>query len=346
MRRSLRVGCLVAVGAACVTSLGHAQLALRLSVEQRGDAVLIGNTLAQNCAPELPAPQVGTVGNCGANDEDSGADVFWSLGTAGQGPPVANVSVTASEASSAALLTLPEGATVTHARLYWSAFAGAGDRTRATLSRVPGESLAVTAPAAVTAADNENTFYQASADVTAFVQAGGAGVYRLGGIDAADPVGLDDTSYYAAWWLLVFYSLASEPVRYLGLYDGFERVANGSTSVTLSGFEVPPGAVDARLGVVAFEGDGSSDGDQVRVGAAAPLAAADAVGRADNFFDGSRRGASGAALAVAGDLPETSGEPDSWSGLDLHTVDVASAFAPGQTSAEFLATTEEDRFFL
>jgi uncharacterized repeat protein (TIGR01451 family) len=116
--------------------------------------------------------------------------------------------------------------------------------------------------------------------------------------------------------------------------------------VTLSGFEVPPGAVDARLGVVAFEGDGSSDGDQVRVGAAAPLAAADAVGRADNFFDGSRRGASGAALAVAGDLPETSGEPDSWSGLDLHTVDVASAFAPGQTSAEFLATTEEDRFFL
>lgn len=43
----------------------------------RGDFVLFGNTLGQNCAPGVPAPVVGTVSSCGTNTEDDGIDVYW-----------------------------------------------------------------------------------------------------------------------------------------------------------------------------------------------------------------------------------------------------------------------------
>jgi clumping factor A len=349
MTRSLRgvpfplLAASAVVGQLALAAPASAQLAPRLAVEQRGDVALIGNTLAHNCADDVPEPVVGSVGACGGDQDDSGADVLWSLGADGQGPPVASTSVSPDEASSVAVLALPQGAEVTHARLYWSAMDGEGNRELATLSRLAAE-LQVEASATATFDENGNTFYQSSADVTEFVRAGGAGAYRVGGVDIADPVGLDDSAHYAAWWLVVFYSLASEPVRHLGVYDGFVRVGEESSSVTLSGFEIPPGPVQARLGVVAYEGDGTVDGDQLRVGAAAPLGAADAVGAADNFFDGSRRGISGAPIAAPGDLPEASGAPDSLSGLDLHVLDIADVLAPGQTSAEVAASTTSDSF--
>ena len=340
---------LAGAGSLSVASDSRAQLGPRLSVEQRGDVVLIGNTLAQNCADDVPAPVVGTIGACGSDQDDSGADVLWSLGAAGVGPPVANTSVNPEQAASVSVLTLPEGAEVTHARLYWSAMDGEGSRDFASVARLAPDlqvqsELQLESAATATFEEEDNTFFQASADVTDFVRAGGAGAYRVSGVDMADPVGLDDTAHYAAWWLVVLYSLASEPVRHLGVYDGFVRVGEDGSAVTLSGFEVPPGPVDARLAVVAYEGDGTLDGDQLRVGAAAPLGAADAVGVANNFFDGSRRGVSGAPLAAPGDLPETSGAPDSLSGLDLHVVDIADVLAPGQTSAEVVATTNNDSF--
>lgn len=347
--RYLLSAAILGVGALGVASDAHAQLAPRLRVEQRGDAVLIGNTLAQNCADDVPAPVVGTVGACGSDQDDSGADVLWSLGADGTGAPVANSSVDPEEAASVAVLTLPPGAEVTHARLYWSAMDGEGARDFASVARLAPDrqvqaELQVESVATATFEEDDATFFQASADVTDFVRAGGAGAYRVSGVDIADPVGLDDTAHYAAWWLVVFYSLASEPVRHLGVYDGFVRVGQEQSSVTLSGFEVPPGPVEARLGVVAYEGDGTLDGDQLRIGAAAPLGAADAVGVVNNFFDGSRRGISGAPVAAPGDLPETSGAPDSLSGLDLHVLDIADVLAPGQTSAEVVATTNNDSF--
>jgi uncharacterized repeat protein (TIGR01451 family) len=175
----------------------------------------------------------------------------------------------------------------------------------------------------------------------------GAGPYRLSGIDAADPVGQDDTAYYAAWWLVVFYALDSEPVRHLGLYDGLGLVDVGApVGATLTGFEVPGSGIDGKLGVVAFDGDVGLDGDQLRFGPLAPLGAAAALDDSNDFFDGSRRAVSGAPLGVSGDLPQLTGGAGSLSGVDFHVVDVGARLAPGQTSAEVLALTSSDRFFL
>jgi uncharacterized repeat protein (TIGR01451 family) len=333
----------LAAGVLGAAGSSHAALVEAFSAEQRGDFVLIGNTLAQDCAPEVAAPQVGDVGNCGAQSDDTGADVLWSV--AAEGDATANTSVTAAEASSVAVLALPPGAIVTRAELFWSALSGGGDVTHATLGHGTSE-LGVEAARTRSAVDGTNEFYQSAADVTSFVRTELGGGYRLSGIDAADPVGLDESAYYAGWWLVVFYSLDSEPLRRLVLLDGLDVVDGDSTSsVALSGFGLPTD-FDAKLGVVGFDGDSALDGDELRFGPGAPLGAGDALGVSDNFFDASRRDVSGAASSVAGDRPQTSGAPGSLSGVDLHVVDVASRMQVGQTSAEVLATSDNDRFFL
>jgi clumping factor A len=323
----------------------RAQLVERFSVDQRGGFALIGNTLAHDCAVNVD-PLVGNVGNCGANSaDDSGADVLWSVGEASTAP-LASTAVDVAEAASVAVLELPEGASVTRAELYWSAQAGAGVATRATFGR-GGVSANVLADRTAVSVADDNDYYQSSADVTAFVRELGPGAFRLSGIDAADPVGLDDSAYYAGWWLVVFYALDSASVRHLGLYDGLELVdVDEPVGATLAAFEVPREGIDGQLGVVAFDGDGDLEGDALRFGPLAPLGAAAALAPANNFFDASRRDSSGAPLSVGGDLPRSSGDSGSMSGVDLHVVDVGSTLEAGQTSAEVLALTSSDRFFL
>jgi clumping factor A len=342
-RRAERIGCLM-LSIASWSLASRAQVAERFAIDQRGDFALIGNTLAEDCA--LPvAPVVGEVGACGANADDTGSDVLWSVAEDGSAP-IASTAVSPAEAASIATLALPEGASITHAELFWSAQAGAGDGGAATLAR---GAVAVSVPAADTLASvaDTNDYYQSSADVTAFVRDLGAGPYRVSGIDAADPVGRDDTAYYAAWWLVVFYALDSEPLRHLGLYAGFGVVnVDEPISATLAGFEVPRSGIDGKLGVVGFDGDADLDGDQVRFGRLAPLGDAARLDASNNFFDGSRRSVSGAPLSVSGDRPQFTGDSGSLSGVDLHVVDVGATLAPGQTSAELLALTTSDRYFM
>src|SRR5438105_635759 len=65
--------------------------ALRYQINQKGDFVLLGNTLGQNCGPGVPAPVVGNVGACGSNTADTAPDIFWrsddATGTASAGVP-------------------------------------------------------------------------------------------------------------------------------------------------------------------------------------------------------------------------------------------------------------------
>lgn len=337
-------GLIVLAALTAWASPSRAQVVERFSVDQRGDFALIGNTLAHDCAVVVDS-LVGTVGNCGANSADSGADVLWSVGEESTAA-LASTAVGVAAAASVAVLELPAGARVTRAELYWSAQAGAGVATQATFGR-GGISTSVRADQTVSTVADGNDYYQSSADVTALVRELGPGPFRLSGIDAANPVGLEDSAYYAGWWLVVFYALESAPVRHLGLYDGLAVVnVDEPVSATLGPFEVPTDGIDGKLGVVAFDGDGDLDGDALRFGARAPLGAAAALAPSSNFFDASRRDSSRAPVSVDGDLPRSSGDSGSMSGVDLHVVDIGSTLEPGQTSAEVLALTSSDRFFL
>ncbi len=325
---------------------------LRFQVDQPGDFVMFGNTLAQDCRTGVPAPVVGTVGDCGgtsASTEDTGADVFWAADDPISGSATASIAITADQRRSSAVLTLPPGALVTYARLYWSAELAQADLA-ATLEVPGGARQDVVADAWVTAVRpfaQDTHFYQATADVTDLVrdatQGGTTTAFRVSGVDSVEFAASVDEMSYASWTIVVFLFDPAQPNRNLSLFDGLDVVdKNSSAVVELSGFHVPLAGFDARLGVVAYEGDGSIAGDSLSFNGST---LSDATNTADNFFNGSRS-TLGIPQSNAGDLPQLTGAAGSMSGIDMDVVDVAPLLAPGDTRAVIQASTTQDVYLL
>ncbi|HEX5748338.1 MAG TPA: OmpA family protein [Archangium sp.] len=343
--------------------------------DQHGNFVLIGNTLGQGCNEETPAPVVGTVGDkCGkhGSGDDTSPDYFWTIqSVAGAERAVADPDVLPGNARSRASLELPKGARVTYARIYWAATRSNSQRPSDRSPELPDTTAELTflrdvpmgaqetrsLTADVTFASDRKVTqdfqYQASLDVTDFVQEYGPGLYQLGGVDTIDLRGRYFSSefMFTAWWMVVFYELDSEPMRDLKLYDGLDPVAGSDITVNLRGFYVPEYANEAKLGVVAFDGDEYDKGDwldfnEFRMG--------NSLNPGDNFFNGTRShqplaaGSVGmpeaVAVSVPGDLPQLTGTQGSLSGLDLDVVDVT--MAAGSQTAEVKVGTSGDIFWL
>ncbi|WP_158617679.1 Ig-like domain-containing protein [Corallococcus sp. CA049B] len=334
---------------ALLPQVASAAPALRYQVDQRGDFVLFGNTLSQECRSGTPAPLVGTVGACGSNITDQASDVHWT--TDGL-TAFADTSVDPADTKSQAVLVLPAGAVVTYARLYWGAVRSVPSRTgptqpgtSVTLSRVGAGAFttAVTADSSRSISSSGNYTYQSTADVTALVQQRGTGAYLLAGADTLDFRNVDDTLPYSGWAMVVFYRLASEPLRNLTLFDGLDAVSSGvSATATLSGFLVPASGYTAKLGVIAYEGENSFSGDALNFNG---VALSDAQNPVNNFFNGTRSRL-GVAQSNEGDLPRFAGTPGTTEGLDLDVVDITSRVSAGQTSATVSATSTADQYLL
>ncbi len=329
-----------------------AQQALRVQVDQHGDFVMIGNTIGFDCGAGsgVPAPVVGTVLCSGGSLGDSAPDEFWRddpiLNTAN-----ANATVTPDNARSSAVLSLPPTATVTHAYLYWAAKRNSADNN-VILDRPGSFADAINASAANQFTANITgfgTYYESVADVTGSVQANGPGVYRVSGIAADDFRGANNEVQFGGWTMVVLFSDPTEPPRNLAVFDGLTRVdGNQSATATLSGFLVPNAGFDAKLGVIAYEGDNTVTGDSLRFGTA-PLSGADALtdgqNPANNFFNSTRSNL-GNAVSVAGDLPQLTGGPASMGSFDFDVVDISDRVSAGQTSADIEATTSGDVYLL
>ncbi|HEY6881287.1 MAG TPA: isopeptide-forming domain-containing fimbrial protein [Polyangiales bacterium] len=335
-----------------LTSSALADQKLRVQVDQRGDFMMIGNTLGWDCGAGAPAPLVGTVPtDCGITSFDTSADAFWRADEPGDGQATASLSYTAADARSTSYLDLPDGAVVSHAFLYWGARreVPAAD-TSATLER-PG---VFTQTVFATASSSVPAFafgyaYQSVADVTSLVRAHGDGPFRVSGVDVTDLPSTHQEVLFAGWGLVVFYRLDSDPPRNLALFDGLDAIdIGGQSSVALSGFLVPNAGFDAKFGVLVYEGDEALSGDSLLFGQGSLTQAnalSDAENPTNNFFNGTRS-LLGKAVSHAGDLPRLSGQPSTMAGLDLDVVDVTSRVVGGQTSVNLRATTTLDSYFL
>lgn len=146
-------------------------------------------------------------------------------------------------------LTIPRGARVVWARLYWG---GATSAVTDPAVRLAAPGAAVTRVHAVPddvyrTADG----YQASADVTELVAGGGR--YAVDGVRADHRAA---TGAYGGWKLLVVYADRTAPRRTVTIYDGFLpgqasalRVARGAASAPTAA------STRSQVGVVAFGGD-------------------------------------------------------------------------------------------
>jgi uncharacterized repeat protein (TIGR01451 family) len=324
--------------------------ALRVQMDLQGDFVLFGNTLAHECdtaAPAVPAPVVGTLGTC-PNSNNYAPDVYWRADAPAAGQASANDSLGPEDARSTAMLVLPQGARVVYARIYWGSYRGSGGPDDAIRVQRVSSGLDTMVVAdddvRVNNASTGRFWYQSTADVTALVQAQGPGAYRIAGVAGLDIVGLVDVNPVAAWYAVVLYEQTGQPWRNVAIFDGLDLVDQtmNSVSASLSGFLVPQTGYDARLGVVAYEGEAQLSGDSLRFN---DSQLSDPVNPANNFFNASRSRL-GSPLSVAGDLPQLTGGPRSMTNVDLDVIAVTSLVSPGDSSATIEARTNQDTFLL
>lgn len=288
-------------------------------------------------------------------DLDSGIDGYWISDVPRNGQAVTDNLLTpiagAAAARSNAVLSLPPGATVTYARIYWSALRdlGTGDTTAIIEHPASQRRLDVRAQGSdfKTIATGGLEYYQGTADVTAFVRSIGSGTYRVSGFNTfrlRNTLGVLITSdiTYSSWHLVVFYKLDSEPVRNLTLFDGFDLIQGRTLTTQLTGFLVPNTGAEGRLGIVAYEGDASLTGDLVRLNGTTLTSTNNP---ANNFFNSTKTNL-GTLVSVKGDVPQLTGGPGSMSGLDMDIVDVTSLVAAGAKTATFETTSTTDEVLI
>ncbi len=279
-----------------LTVAASADPALRVQVSQKGDFVLLGNTMGYECNtnPAVPAPIVGTANCTGSSQQgDSAPDIFWRSGD--DNSAAANDGISVAQARSTAVLQLPSGASVTHAFLYWAAYTDDNDAPdpSVTLDR-PGAG-SFTATVTTTGTDDQppiidrgaNAWYQSVADITTLVQNNGPGAYRVSGIDSIDLVDEDDNDPMVGWAMVVLYELDTEPPRNLAIFDGLDLVSNSGTGieVDIEGFLVPSTGFDAKLGVITYEGEQTYTGDALLFNG---NTISNGVNPANNFFNSTR----------------------------------------------------------
>lgn len=326
------------------TTTAFAAPSLRKQFNQRGDFALIGNTSGYDCAGSAGMPVVGTVGACGAGNTlgDSAADIYWRADDPMAGQVHADTGVAPAQARSTALLTqndLPMGATVTYARLYWGSMLATGTPNMGCVLERPNMFMSnITADASATVNSNGRVYYQNTADVTTIVQQNGRGAYRVSGIDSFDFRNINDNAPFVGWSMVVVYALPTDPPRNLSIFDGLDLINGMNVTTMITGFLVPMSGFKARLGVVAYEGDSTINGDSLIFNG---TTLTNALNPANNFFNGSRTSL-GAAVSVMGDLPQLSGNPGSMSGIDIDTVDVTAQLKAGDMAASVTASTAGD----
>ncbi|GIG34321.1 sigma-70 family RNA polymerase sigma factor [Cellulomonas oligotrophica] len=194
--------------------------------------------------------------------------------TAGVPGPRASVPV-----SSGATLVVPKGRDVVWARLYWSAVRAPGDTwstsTGTARLRTPdGEWSDVEARERTTTVRDKDgrEYYQSAADVTELVRGGGGGEWGVADVAVAATRTDEVPTYYGGWALVVVHGTLAEPAdgapaasSAVTVYDGGTWVGSGAATAPEFSFVAEPGS-QARVGVVAWEGDRGGSGDRATLG--------------------------------------------------------------------------------
>lgn len=303
----------------------------RFSTNTQGDILLVGNTLMTCSTTGTNGSNCTNARNGGGSNNNSFTMVY-----------VDQDSDPATFNSSSATLSLPAGATVLWAGLYWGAEAptSAIPNPNTIRFRTPGSSTYTSITASQTDTclrpDNRRQ-YQGFREVTALVQAAGPGIYWVADVPASS----NATDRYAGWGLVVVYQHSSQPLRHLNVYDGYAAVTtvsptSSTVSLVVSGFLTPAtGPVTTRLGTIAYEGDLATSGDRLRLNS---TDVSDPRNPANNFFN-----------STISDLGNhvTSKNPNyiNQLGFDLDRIESTSLLGNNQTSATVTFLTTGDFYY-
>jgi len=154
-----------------------------------------------------------------------------------------------------ASLSLPLGATVLSAQLYWAG-SGIPDST----VTFEGKDITAGRKFSSTTVGNGFNYFGGAADVTGIVQAKGSGSYSFSGLTVSNGAPwCASQGVLGGFSLLVVYAHPTQPERVLNLYEGFRYLQNSELVVNASNFRWnrTSRAVQekARVGHISWEGD-------------------------------------------------------------------------------------------
>jgi uncharacterized repeat protein (TIGR01451 family) len=296
----------------------------RFTMNATGDIAIVANTLmtAPSSDPAAANAQNGVGSKVNNNDFNM---VFVNVDS---DPSTFN--------SSSSSLSLPAGSTVLFAGLYW----GGRNPSQASLeddvkfaTPSSGGYVAISGSVIGTSNTSNGSDYESFADVTSRVAAAGNGTYTVANVQASAGVNV-----YAGWALVVAYQAPGVPLRNLTVFDGYASINSGDNPVTgsISGFIAPPvGTVNAKVGVVAYEGDRGFTGDSMSLNGAA---LGDSLNPSTNFFNST---ISNLGVAATAKTPNYINQL----GFDAKIVDATGDVPNGATSATFQLQTDNDQYF-
>jgi uncharacterized repeat protein (TIGR01451 family)/MYXO-CTERM domain-containing protein len=304
-RSSLR-GLLAGAALLVLTPQNAQAQTLRFSATAPGRVIATGNTLGLSKAVNQNGPgisdAIGTFLSLGSTADDMPPNPLnpWPPGT----------TYDWHQNGSTASLDLPSEGQVLYAELVWGgSYNYGGEDVTASLNtpvKLSAGAVSIDVmpdPAtALTIAQTSMTgfavnYYVRSADVTAFVQAAGSGMYAVSGVPATQIETINQLNA-AGWTLAIALRNAPDPTRNLSVFVGGSFVdENTQQDYTVSGFCSPPaGVVNGGVVISAIEGDANLVGDQLLI---APTTAGPFVGLsgsnnpANNFFCSQVNDASG-----------------------------------------------------
>lgn len=247
---------------------------VRFNTTANGDIAIVSNAImtCPDSAPNCAAARNGTASPASQNNNNSYLMQWLDI----DGDPT-------TFNSSSATLTLPPGGEVLFAGLYWGAISLTTTAKQVKFGR-PGLPYTTVQGAIIgsTSYPQQPRFaYHAFADVTALVQATGNGVYTVADVDAFR----NWENVHGGWALAIVFRDPAAPPRDLTVFDVFAEVNTASPLVNfpVSGFRAPPaGPVNARLGIVGYDGDLGSTGPRLSVNNVALVNAANPANNAWN----------------------------------------------------------------
>ena len=245
----------------------------------KGGSTILGNSLmhiiTNNKVDTAKMNNNRANGNSAYGNDDQDMEYIDIDGNSGNGSVTRN--------SSSADLVLPAGTnTIKLARLYWggrvrnldfdlSADANKKIKIRKGTTEKYSDVTALGLDKTSISGTSGFTEYQSYADITAFVKNNGAGTYEIGNVPLSTG-SISNGGNHGGWSIVVVYENSNESYKSVRVYDGFQQVYSGgsstTTTVTLTGLDVPSGAMaadDAKMGVVAWEGDANLTGDFLKI---------------------------------------------------------------------------------
>lgn len=303
----------------------------------RGDIRMIGNTIMgqRNWQGNTVCP-----GNNTNNADNTITTRHWDIDGIGS-----------TFNSSSSVLSIPAGATIKKAYLYWQGRVQADQYANAKSIKFkqPGASSYTTLTAS-----NDNVHwtsygnyfpYQASIEVTSLIN--GSGTYTVADLNTYAGSYIDGLGAYGAWSLIIVYAKEGEPLQNITIYDGYQTIASGSSqNFTLSGFLTPSnGDVNSKFLVFTGEGDVDLLRDYVNMNGT----------RLTRFNDSSTNNTlfnTFNASITENNTYVTTRNPSCQNnlGIDIHTYNVGtsglSIIGNNQTSATLQIGTSQDAYYL